>query len=175
MVVLIVDGTAFEPTSPVHPSNPCPASAASKKGVYPTVYTEDAKPYAGTGPHTVELRFHLDHKSLPARWSPPDNKPHTAQLILCEYVEETGLTDTQCDYRGHDQVWLMQARATYLLLEAKTSELITSFKVDGATTCPAVLSYDPDGPRPTHVRAAMDEAEIIRNLRPYVEGERKRE
>ncbi|MGW0561713.1 hypothetical protein ACWDZ4_14145 [Streptomyces sp. NPDC003016] len=105
---------------------------------------------------------------MPPHWTTPDGEPYTAQLVVCEYMEETGLTDIKCEYRGYGEVWLMQARATYLLLEAKTSKLITRFTVDGRGVCPARLSYSNDA-RPTHVREDMDATEIIRTLRPYVD------
>ncbi|MFJ4467622.1 hypothetical protein ACIP2X_09115 [Streptomyces sp. NPDC089424] len=170
MLVLIVDGTAFESGSPVLPSDPCPASAASERGTYPTTYTEDARPYTGPGPHTVDLRFQLAHTPLPSHWKAPENEPYTAELVVCEYVEETGITDIKCAYRGYGQVWLVQARATYLVLEAKSSNLVASFKVKGRDSCPASFSYSPDEPRLTDVRADMDADAVIEKLRPYVEG-----
>ncbi|MGW0563682.1 hypothetical protein ACWDZ4_24505 [Streptomyces sp. NPDC003016] len=169
MVVIVVDGTAFEPNSPVFPSDPCPASAASGRGVHPTRYTEDAKPYTGPGPHPVDLHFRMG-RTLPPHWTTPDSEPYTAQLVVCEYVEPITLTDIKCDYRGYGEVRLIQARATYLLLEATTSKLITRFKVEGQGVCPASLNYSPDG-RPGHVRENMDPDKIIKALRPYVESE----
>ncbi|MFD5199101.1 hypothetical protein ACFWM7_02815 [Streptomyces sp. NPDC058375] len=80
------------------------------------------------------------------------------------------LTDIDCDYRGFGEVRLIQARATYLLLEAKTSKQITRFEVEGKDTCPAVLNYSPDD-RPGHIYEKMDSEKIIEALRPYVEGE----
>ncbi|WP_143194626.1 hypothetical protein [Streptomyces sp. CB02414] len=168
MVVLVVDGTAFEPSSPVLPTDPCPASAASGRGIHPTTYTEDAKPYAGPGPHPVHLRFRMD-ETLPPHWTTPDNEPYTAQLVVCEYVEPVTLTDIKCDYRGYGEVRLIQVQATYLLLEAKTSKLITRFVVEGQGRCPGAFHYSPDD-RPAHVREDTDPEKIIKALRPYVEG-----
>ncbi|MFF2862273.1 hypothetical protein ACFVSX_20565 [Streptomyces rubiginosohelvolus] len=168
MAVLVVDGTAFEPSSPVLPSDPCPASAESDQGTYPTTYTEDAKPYAGPGPHPVALRFPVD-ATLPPHWTTPADEPYGAQLVVCEYVEPVTLTDIKCDYRGYGEVRLLQARATYLLLEAKTSKLISRFEVEGRGRCPGALNYSPDH-RPAHVREDMDPDDIIKALRPYVEG-----
>ncbi|MFE0852275.1 hypothetical protein [Streptomyces mutabilis] len=172
MVVLVVDGTAFELSSPVLPTDPCPASAVSGRGVYPTTYTEDAKPYAGPGPHSVDLRFQMD-ETLPPHWTTPDSEPYTAQLVVCEYVEPVTLTNIKCDYRGYGEVRLIQARATYLLLEARTSEVITRFVVEGQGLCPGALNYSPDN-RPAHVREDIDPEKIIKALRPYVEGAARR-
>ncbi|MFD5025040.1 hypothetical protein [Streptomyces sp. NPDC058373] len=172
MVVLVVDGTAFEPSSPVLPYNPCPASAAAERGVHPTTYTEEAKPYTGPGPHPVALRFPMD-ETLPPHWTAPDSEPYTAQLVVCEYVEPVTLTDIECNYRGYGEVRLIQARATYLLLEAKTSKLITRFRIEGQGICPGTLNYSPDN-RPAHVREDIDPDKIIKALRPYVEGESRR-
>ncbi|MFH8242760.1 MULTISPECIES: hypothetical protein [unclassified Streptomyces] len=108
-------------------------------------------------------------ETLPPHWTTPDNEPYTAQLVVCEYVEPVTLTDIKCDYRGYGEVRLIQVQATYLLLEAKTSKLITRFVVEGQGRCPGAFHYSPDD-RPAHVREDTDPEKIIKALRPYVEG-----
>ncbi|MEV8227105.1 hypothetical protein AB0P41_13770 [Streptomyces sp. NPDC079167] len=175
MVVLLVDGRAFETDPPDLPDDPCPTSSASERGRYPTDFTGTAQPYEGPGPHLVTTDAGLVDSRMPADWKvAPRQDRRVSELVLCEYRTDTGVSLDECRYLGGASVTLKQSHALYRLYEAKTSELVTSFHVDGSGGCPPSIRYPEGKPPPLTMPQSIDASDVIAALRPYAEGPRPR-
>lgn len=174
MAVLLIDGTAFEADPPDLPDSPCPTTSAVKQGRYPTDYTDSAQSYTGRGPHLVATDVPLVEAGLPARWKTKAGQEsrHTSALVLCQYQKDTNDPVDECRYVGDVSVTLTRSRATYRLYEAKTSELVGSFRIDGASSCPYSFRYPEGSPPPRAIPQTVDTADVIAKLRPYVERSR---
>lgn len=180
--VVVVVGVALLPAacgSP--PESPCPETYADTEGLHPTSLSDIAAPYAGKGPHPVVHAEHGvvrgAHEGVPQSWQSAEGADSSTQLVLCEYVEESGEDSTGsgayapgCPYEGGLMVPWVEARYRYHLYEARTSTLVTSFEV-GSTpgTCPDQIFYfEDESPEP--LVESVDAQTLEKKLRPYVEG-----
>ncbi|MFF9490360.1 hypothetical protein [Streptomyces sp. NPDC014676] len=108
---------------------------------------------------------------LPSHWKAgPRTDRLTSAPVLCAYEQDTGETVDNCRYVGGVPVMLTTSRATYLLYEAKTSEPVTRFTVDGDSGCPPEIRYYEGEKPPVTIAQDIDYAEVNAKLRPYVEG-----
>lgn len=171
------------PSPPDLPDAPCPLNPEAGPVRHPSEYTERATPYAGPGPHPVDLFEIRDGQEplatvtyrLPQQWRPTGDLTSTdVQLVVCEYLTGTGSVIETCEYPAADAtIPLVRASYTYHVYEARTGKLVTEFALDSPPTglCPQSILYH--GPNQSLPRMFPDDvlkSELQDKLRPIVEG-----
>jgi hypothetical protein len=177
-------------TYPAMPDTPCLRSA-SDPGVFPTDISDTASPYAGPGPHPVFTVFQglddddtrqLSRRSrssdwfdIPREWRVLAPSTPTVQLVLCEYVIDTGAQPVdECFYNVPVyKAPVYDARYRFVLYEAKTSKRVTTFELNGTKVhCDNNVPYPRDRTPNFIVVKLVEDAVLVDHLRPFVETNR---
>ncbi|MFE9658353.1 hypothetical protein [Micromonospora sp. NPDC006431] len=143
-------------------------------------YNPNAAAYAGAGIHPIRL-FKPDFfdaggvpPQLPSEWGSAD--ADRIQLVVCEYHDKSFRERTidTCTYVGGYRpgvdAEVRTARYIYRVFEARTSRLVTTFKLNGTTSVEELCPDETYAPASTYWQRVTSKA-LEDRLKPLVTGD----
>ncbi|MDN3358329.1 hypothetical protein [Actinomadura sp. DC4] len=163
---------------PRTPGDLCPSSPSGDVGDH----RAKAAPYEGAGPHPIVAAgpaWQERWSGLPATWGPPREDASLVQLVACVYSHVTSTATKTCTYGLHDRpgktIRLTQLATVYTVevYQAGSAAKVASLRVPGASLCQYTQNVPTgkDGrPTATTVAQFLSAQDLVKALRPYVEG-----